>query len=69
MQDETELSNYLQDKIEYFNFMCKKRPQLVQEMADDKHILEHDIIDVCMANGITFKPEFLKEIGFKPPKI
>jgi hypothetical protein len=54
-----------ENQAEQFDRMCKENRDIVQKMAYDGQILDHDVINVCLENGIEFNPEFLEEIGFK----
>jgi hypothetical protein len=53
------------DDKEQIENVYKDDPEILQQMADEGHILDPKIINTCLNLGIVFKDEFLKDIGIK----
>ncbi len=56
-------SDSVQDRFETFEKLLKGNFSIVQEMADQGDILEHELIRICQKHGIKFRHSFLKSIG------
>ncbi|MFQ5800944.1 MAG: hypothetical protein ACE5HH_04420 [Candidatus Hydrothermarchaeales archaeon] len=53
----------MMDEKVKFEDLCKEHPDLFQEMADEKCILDRDKIEICLKHGVKFEKEFLEELG------
>jgi hypothetical protein len=53
--------------LEKFEELCVKYPDIVQEMAENRCIINHEVIRICQKNGIKFSHELLLELGFIKP--
>jgi hypothetical protein len=49
-----------------FEDFCEDYVDIVQEMADQGDIIDPEIIRLCQHYGITFRAEFLTEMGLDP---
>ncbi len=49
--------------IEWYERICKERPEFCQRMADEGIIYSKRIIKNCLKLGIVFKEEVLQEMG------
>jgi hypothetical protein len=51
-------------RAKHFHDLCEMHPEIIQEMADQKCILEPEFIIVCQKYGIKFDQRFLDDLGF-----
>jgi hypothetical protein len=59
-----EQKDFLRD-LQKFDELCLKYPDIVQEMAENRYIINHEVIKICQKNGIKFDHDLLVELGFK----